>query len=77
MSEIFNYSPEFVSADELLTLANYYTQQITLIDEKLENPHLAAADRKTLRKEKFRLMNLRYYLRICHRARTTGNYQQN
>lgn len=77
MSEIFNYSPEFVSADELLTLANYYTQQITLIDEQTENPHLAAADRKRLRKEKFRLMNRRYYLRICYRARTTGNYKQN
>jgi Leu/Phe-tRNA-protein transferase len=69
MSEIFNYSPEFVSADELLALANYYTQQITLIDEQTENPHLAAAERTRLRKEKFRLMNRRYYLRICYRAR--------
>ena len=74
MSEIYNYHPEFGSADELLTLADFYTQQITAIDEKLESPHLAAADRKTLRKEKFRLMNRRYYLRICHRARTTGKY---
>lgn len=77
MSEIFNFSPEFVSGDELLVLADYYTQQITLIDEQTENPHLPAADRKQLRKEKFRLMNRRYYLRICHRARTTGNYKQN
>ena len=77
MSEIYNYAPEFVGAAELLVLADYYTQQITLIDEKLESPHLAAADRRTLRKEKFRLMNRRYYLRICHRARTTGNYHQN
>jgi hypothetical protein len=74
MSEIYNYSPEFVSSDELLTLADFYTQQITVIDEKLESPHLAAADRKTLRKEKFRLMSRRYYLRICHRARATGRY---
>jgi hypothetical protein len=69
MSEIFNYSPEYVSADELLTLADYYTKQITLIDEQTENPHLPAADRVRLRKEKFRLMNRRYYLRICYRAR--------
>lgn len=69
MSEIFNYSPEFVSKGELDTLADYYTQQITIIDEKLESPHLPAADRVTLRKEKFRLMNRRYYLRICSRAR--------
>lgn len=77
MSEIYNYAPEFVGADELLVLADYYTQQISQIDEKLESPHLAAADRRTLRKEKSRLMNRRYYLRICHRARTTGRYQQN
>lgn len=77
MSEIYNFSPEFVSEDELLVLADFYTQQISLVDEKLESPHLAAADRRTLRKEKFRLMNRRYYLRICHRARTTGRYQQN
>lgn len=77
MSENFNYLPEFVSADELLALAAHYTQQITLIDERLENPHLPAAERKTLRKEKFRLMNRRYYIRICHRARQSGNYKQN
>lgn len=74
MSEIYNFSAEFVGTDELLVLADYYTQQITVIDEKLESPHLPAADRRTLRKEKFRLMNRRYYLRICHRARTTGKY---
>ena len=74
MSEIFNYSPEFVSADELLTLADFYTKQITLIDEQTENPHLPAADRKRLRKEKFRLMQRRYYLRVCYRARTPGRY---
>lgn len=74
MSEIYNYNPEMVSADELGVLADFYTQQISAIDEKLENPHLPAADRRTLRKEKFRLMNRRYYLRICHRARTTGRY---
>lgn len=74
MSEIYNYNPEMVSADELGWLADYYTEQITVIDEKLESPHLPAADRRTLRKEKFRLMNRRYYLRICYRARTTGRY---
>ena len=28
MSEIYNYSPEFVSGDELLVLADYYTSEI-------------------------------------------------
>jgi len=69
MSEIFNYSPEFVSKNELDVLADFYTEQITRIDEKLENPHCQPEDRKTLRKEKFRLMNRRYYLRICSRSR--------
>lgn len=69
MSEVFNYNPEFVSKSELDILADYYTEQITVIDEKLENPHLPGPDRKTLRKEKFRLMNRQYYLRICSRAR--------
>lgn len=74
MGEIYNYSPEYVSADELLVLADFYTKEITLIDEKLESPHLSAAERLNLRKAKFKLMNRRYYLRICHRARTTGRY---
>lgn len=69
MSEIYNYSPEFVSKSELDVLADFYTQQITVIDEKLESPHLPAANRVTLRKEKFNLMRRRYYLRICSRAR--------
>ena len=71
MSEIFNYSPEFVSKNELDVLADFYTEQITRIDEQLENPHLPAADRVRLRQEKFRLMNRRYYLRICSRARAS------
>lgn len=72
MSEIYNYAPEFVSADELLTLAEYYTGEIKKIDAVLNQftDAMKQTDSyKELRKRKFRLMQRRYYIRICHRAR--------
>lgn len=77
MSEAFNFRPEFVSDDELLVLADFYTSKIKLVNQSLEFTTDGSVEHQLLRKEKFRLMQRRYYLRICHRARTTGNYHQN
>lgn len=72
MSEVFNYNPEMVSADELGVLADYYTQKIHEVTDtirRLPNGSHGNDEWKRLRKELFRLYNRRYYLRICHRAR--------
>lgn len=72
MSEFYDYAPEFVSADELLVLADSYTNKIKDIDSELRRlPDDAnnTYEYKVLRKEKFRLMKRRYYIRFCARAR--------
>ena len=72
MSEIYNYSPEFVSGDELLVLADYYTSEIKKIDFELsrfDEGSKNTVEYIQFRKAKFRLMQRRYYIRICHRAR--------
>jgi hypothetical protein len=71
-----NFVPEFVSDDELLVLAEFYTKKIADVDSelrRLDDAH-QTYEYKVLRKEKFRLMQRRYYLRICHRHRTTRHY---
>lgn len=72
MSEIYNYAPEFVSGDELLVLADFYTKQIQIVREQIARLPPAACqgeEHKKLQTELFRLFNRRYYIRICHRAR--------
>lgn len=72
MSEIFNYAPEFVSADELNVLADFYTKQIKIVRENIRRLPKSARQspkHKELQEELFRLYNRRYYIRICHRSR--------
>ena len=72
MSEVFNFSPEFVSKSELEILAEWYTEQIKNADMKIAAAG-SGASYKLARKEKFTLMQRRYYLRICIRNRTSQN----
>jgi len=72
MSEIFNYAPEFVSADELNVLADFYTKQIQIVRDhirRLPKSERHKDEHQHLRQELFRLYNRRYYIRICHRSR--------
>lgn len=72
MDEVFNFSPEFVSKSELEILADWYTAQIKITDCKIAAAK-TSEEHKLARKEKFTLMQRRYYLRICARNRQSQN----